>query len=187
MRKRMLITIIALISTWLPAAFSQAKKPLSNADILEMTKQGFESPVIVTAIQTSETEFDDSMHALVDLKNSGVAQPVLEAMLAAHGGKLSGSSDVAHGRELAEEPASADSSKTGCNRTEGCLLQETTQVNLSFAADVNSKTAHAGDPVEFVRDDDVKVGGAVVISKGAHALATVSEAKKAGRSGNQAF
>jgi hypothetical protein len=179
----MLITLIALIFTWSPTAFSQTKKPLSNADILMMTKQGFESPVIFTAIQTNETDFDVSTHALVDLKNSGVARPDLEAMLAAHGGKFSGSSEAAHGREVAEEPASADSSKTGCNRTKGCLLRETTQVNLKFVADVNLKTAHVGDPVDFVLDDDVKVGGAVVISKGAHALATVSEAKKAGALG----
>jgi hypothetical protein len=183
MRMRLLITIFALIFIWLPAAFSQTKKPLSNADILEMTKQGFEPPVIVTLIQTSETDFDVSTQALVDLKNSGVAQPVLEAMLAAQGGKVSGSSEAAHGKELAVEPASVDSSQTGCGKSKGCLLRETTQVNLKFAADVNSKTAHVGDPVEFVLDEDLKVGDSVVVSKGAHAVAMVSWAKKAGMVG----
>lgn len=183
MHKRILMTIFVLNFMWLPAAFSQSKKPLSNADILEMTQQGFESPVIVTAIQTSETDFDVSTHALVDLKNSGVSQPVLEAMLAAHGGKTFGPGDAAHGAVSADEPAVGGSPKAACARSKGCLLRETTQVPLKFAADVNSKTAHVGDPIDFVLDEDMKVGDVVVVTKGAHALATVTEAKKAGMMG----
>jgi hypothetical protein len=37
--------------------------------------------------------------------------------------------------------------------------------------------------VEFLLDDDLKVGESIVVSKGAHALATVSNAKKAGMMG----
>jgi hypothetical protein len=156
---------------------------LNNADILEMTKQGSESPLIAKAIQTSETDFDVSTQALVDLKNSGVSQSVLEAMLATQGGKPSGFTEAAHGTESAEEPASMDSSKAGCGRSKGCLLRESTQVSLKFAADMNSKTAHVGDPVEFVLDEDKKVGESVVVPKCAHARVIVAEAKKAGMMG----
>ena len=48
----------------------------------------------------------------------------------------------------------------------GCMLRETTQVPLKFAADVNSKTAHVGDPDEFVLDEDIEVGEVVVVTKG---------------------
>jgi hypothetical protein len=54
---------------------------------------------------------------------------------------------------------------------------------LKFAADVNSKTAHVGAPVDFVLDEDMEVGNVVVVTKGAHALATLTEAKKAGMMG----
>jgi hypothetical protein len=37
--------------------------------------------------------------------------------------------------------------------------------------------------VEFLLDDDLKVGESIVVSKGAHAVATVSNAKKAGMMG----
>jgi len=47
----------------------------------------------------------------------------------------------------------------------------------------DSKTANEGDPVEFLLDEDVKAGDAVVVAKGAHAVATVSAAKKAGMMG----
>lgn len=183
MRTRMLITIFALTFLWLPATSSQTQKPLKNADILEMTKQGFESPLIVKAIQSSETDFDVSTQSLVDLKNAGVSQSVLEAMLSAEGSKPSGSSEAAHGTVSAEGPAAGGSPKSICGKARGCLLRETTQVPLKFAADVNSKTAHVGDPVEFVLDEDMKVGDVVVVTKGANALATVSEAKKAGMMG----
>lgn len=148
-----------------------------------MTKQGFESPLIVTAIQPSESNFDVSTQALVDLKSAGVSQSVLEAMLSAQGGKASGSSLAAHGTKSAEEPATVDSSRAGCSRSKGCLARESTQVGLKFAADVNSKTAHVGDPVEFILDEDMKVGESVVVPKGAQARAIVAEAKKAGMMG----
>jgi hypothetical protein len=63
------------------------------------------------------------------------------------------------------------------------LLKEGELVALKFAADLNSKTARAGDPVEFLLDDDLKVGGSIVVPKGAHAVATVTDAKKAGMMG----
>ena len=37
--------------------------------------------------------------------------------------------------------------------------------------------------MEFLLDDDLKVGDAIVVTKGAHALATVSSAKHAGMMG----
>jgi hypothetical protein len=149
-----------------------------------MTKQGFEPPLIVKAIKTSETDFDVSAQALVELKNAGVDQSVMEEMLSAQAAKPSGANVAAHGATSgAAEGALAESSKRTCNTANGCLLRESTQVSLEFANDLTSKTANIGDPVEFVLDEDLKVGDTIVIQKGAHALATVSNAKKAGMMG----
>ena len=70
-----------------------------------------------------------------------------------------------------------------CNANSGCLLRDGTEVTLKFAADISSKTAHEGDPVEFLLDGDLRVAETVVVPKGAHAVATISTAKKAGMMG----
>ncbi len=64
-------------------ALAQTKKPLTNDDVLQMVKAGFQESMIVKAIEANETNFDVSVQALMDLKNAGVSQSVIEAMLAA--------------------------------------------------------------------------------------------------------
>ncbi len=54
------------------AIFAQTRKPLTNDDIVSMTKQGFEAPLIVKKIQAGDNNFNLSAQALVDLKNAGV-------------------------------------------------------------------------------------------------------------------
>ena len=63
--------------------FAQTKKPLANDDVLQMVKAGFPESMIIKAIGANDTNFDVSVQALTDLKNGGISQPVLEAMLAA--------------------------------------------------------------------------------------------------------
>jgi hypothetical protein len=62
-------------------------------------------------------------------------------------------------------------------------LKEGTDVNLKLAQALSSKTATAGDSVELVLDQDLIVDNALVAKKGSRALATVSNAKKAGMAG----
>jgi hypothetical protein len=175
---------LALGILFVPSLLAQTRKPLTNADIVNMTKQGFEPALIVKAVETSETEFDASAEGLVALKDAGVNQSVMEAMLSAQASKPSGSQDAVQGRMS----GAVDDSKTGssngtCSASNGCLVREGTEVSLAFANDLNSKTAADGDPVEFLLDGDLKVGEAIVVPKGAHAKATVSNAKRAGMMG----
>jgi hypothetical protein len=184
MRVRRLAIFIALSIFLVPSVLAQTRKPLTNTDIVDMTKQGFDASLIVKAIQTSETDFDVSAKALVDLKDAGVNQSVMEAMLSAQASKPSGSQDAVQGRMSgAVDGAKTDSSKGTCSASNGCLVREGTEVSLTFANDLNSKTAADGDPVEFLLDGDLKVGEAIVVPKGAHAKATVSNAKRAGMMG----
>jgi hypothetical protein len=160
-----------------PAPIAQTQKPLSNGDIINMTTQGFDAALIVKDIQTSSTDFDTSTQALINLKNAGVDKSVLEAMLAAQSAKPSGTEEAIRGATL------TDRTQPDCSANNGCLLKEGVLVPLKFAADLNSKTAHEGDPVEFLLDDDLKVGTSIIVPKGAHAVATVTDAKKAGMMG----
>ncbi|HTB92565.1 MAG TPA: hypothetical protein VK728_07020 [Candidatus Sulfotelmatobacter sp.] len=183
MKRPFKLALLLLCLTVAPLAIAQTEKPLTNADVLTMTKQGFAPSLIVKAIQTSSTSFDVSAEALVELKNDGVDQSVMEAMLAAHGAKPSAAVEPAHGAAALTAAPANDSPIPACTPSGGCLLRDSTEVPLKFATDVNSKSAHEGDPVEFVLDEDLKVGESVVVAKGSHAVATVSSAKKAGMMG----
>ncbi|HXA83040.1 MAG TPA: hypothetical protein VNY56_08025 [Methylomirabilota bacterium] len=180
------IVRLALTAMWMfsaIAAFAQTQKALTNADVVTMTRNGFAPALIVKAIESDATDFDVSAQALIDLKNAGVDQSVMEAMLTAQGSKPSAATEAAHGAMTPAGGGAADPSKPICTTSGGCLLRDSSPASLKFAAELSSKTAHEGDPVEFLLDDDIKVGDIVVVAKGAHAVASVSSAKKAGMMG----
>jgi hypothetical protein len=74
------------------AAVAQTK-PLTNDDIVQMTKAGFDEQTIVKAIQAHEPGFTTSVEALVALKNAGVTKAVIDAMLEAEAMKRTHSAD----------------------------------------------------------------------------------------------
>ena len=61
-------------------------------------------------------------------------------------------------------------------------LKEGTEVRLKFAQ-LSSKTASEGDPVNFILDEDIKAGDIVLVRAGAKAVGSVTNAKKAGMMG----
>jgi hypothetical protein len=121
-----------------------------------MTSQGFEAALIVTDTRSSGADFDVSSQTLITLINAGVSNSVLEAMLAA---------------------------QALCRSNSGWPLKEGVQIPVKFAAGLNLEPAHEGDPVEFLPDDDLRIETSILVPKGAHAAATVTEAKNAGRLG----
>ena len=183
MRLRTIFGILVVGVVLAPLANAQTQKPLTNADIVNLSKQGLDASLIVKEIQASSTIFDLSPDALIQLKNDGVAEPVMEAMLNAQASKTTVSVETARGPTTPADGAANGPGKTPCNESGECLLREGTQVRLKFANDLNSKTAIQGDSVEFVLDEELKVGDTVVVAKGAHAVAVVSAAKKAGMMG----
>jgi len=60
---------------------------LSNQDIVRMTKASFDDATIVKTIDSHSTAFDLSVDGLLKLKEAGVSQPVIQAMLSAGGEK----------------------------------------------------------------------------------------------------
>jgi hypothetical protein len=107
----------------------------------------------------------------------------MAAMLSAHADETSESNEPAPVAAVAPSATTMDVSKRACTPSNGCLLKEGDQVSLKFANDLNSKTAADGDAVEFALDDDLKVGDTIVVPKGAHALANVTNVKRAGMMG----
>ena len=68
------------------AAFAQTgkqSKPLTNADIVEMSRAGVPESTILLAIQNTPAKFDVSAQGIVALHAAGITEPVLNQMLRA--------------------------------------------------------------------------------------------------------
>jgi FlaG/FlaF family flagellin (archaellin) len=66
---------------------SAAPHPLTNQDVVRMTKARFDDATIVKTIETHTASFDLSVEALLNLKDVGVSQAVIQSMLSTAGGK----------------------------------------------------------------------------------------------------
>lgn len=83
MRKRRLFLfgcLIVLFVSALPALGQDEVEVLTNADVVRLTESGLPASVIVAKIETSWTDFDTSVDALVALSEANVDPAVLEAM-----------------------------------------------------------------------------------------------------------
>jgi hypothetical protein len=58
-----------------------AEDPMTNNDVLDLVDKGVSSKLIVAMIQNAETEFDTSTTTILALRDKGVPDEVLEAML----------------------------------------------------------------------------------------------------------
>jgi hypothetical protein len=74
--------LVVLIS-WTSALSFGQNKPFTNDDILKMIKAGFSEETILEAIRTNEPHFDTSADGLLTLKNAGVSEKIITAMLTA--------------------------------------------------------------------------------------------------------
>jgi hypothetical protein len=79
-------------------AHSQTK-PLTDSDVIKMTKSGLGESTILAVIQASPCNFDGSPNALIAMKNVGVTQNVLNAVLAAAASKSSPTTTSAPGSQ----------------------------------------------------------------------------------------
>ena len=77
------LTLVLLLLGALHAQEQKTKKILKNADIVLMTQNHFDDDTLTRLIEISDTDFDVSSDALVDLMRQGVSQNVCRAMLGA--------------------------------------------------------------------------------------------------------
>ena len=68
-------------------------------------------------------------------------------------------------------------------QAEEVVVPDGTEINIITTEEISSKTAVEGDPLTFKVEEDVIVGGKVVIARGALVKGEVSNAKKSGRMG----
>ena len=65
----------------------ESHKPLTNADVIKMVKNGLPESVIISSIQSSTAHFDLTPNGLISLHKAGVGQKTMDAMMAAGGSK----------------------------------------------------------------------------------------------------
>jgi hypothetical protein len=68
----------------------QDKRPLTNADVIRMVKSGLAEGVVISAIDANDSSFDVSADALIALKNVGISQNIITAMLASESRRRTG-------------------------------------------------------------------------------------------------
>lgn len=97
MRKKLVLVALIICALTIGAALlAQPKKSaLANAAVNSMVKSGMSDSVIVSVIQSSETQFDVSAGALAELKKAGVSQKVMDAMMAAESRKRAAAPSLA--------------------------------------------------------------------------------------------
>ena len=78
---RIVLTFLLCLLVTSVTTAQEVRKPLTNADVIEMAKAGLPERTIILAIQKGPTSFDTSPQALIQLKNQGVSASVLDAML----------------------------------------------------------------------------------------------------------
>lgn len=83
MRVRFAFPLIAVLFLISGLAIAQSGKPLTNDDVVQMVKGGFDESTTIAAIEAADTNFDTSVQALMALKAAGVSEKTISAMLAA--------------------------------------------------------------------------------------------------------
>ena len=84
---------------------------IGNAEIQEMAAAEFSDSTIIAVINANVVEFDLSPRALVALKNAGVSEPVIEAMLTAETDKKRTAQPEPTPTQLAETQATVEYAK----------------------------------------------------------------------------
>jgi beta-lactamase regulating signal transducer with metallopeptidase domain len=74
------------------ASAQTGKQPLTNADVLEMSRAGVPESTIILAIQNTPVKFDFSTKGIVALRAAGITEPVFNQMLRAAKPQQSGAS-----------------------------------------------------------------------------------------------
>lgn len=150
------------------------QQPLTNTDIINLVKSGFSEELVIAKIRSVGGKFDTSTSALKILKDSGVAETIILAMI------------EVDSPQKDEEEVVADKKDKAPKENE-ILVKDGTRVELELAYTVSSENLNEGDAVSFLVVQPVIVNGTTVIERGAAATARVVKAeggKSWGRGGN---
>lgn len=161
------------LSPLLSTAYVQSPAPstrvvsevLTNDQVLKMFKDGIASEIIVAKIKASSTSFDTSPATLQKLKEDGISDAVVLAMI-----------------ESGTKPV-AVSSNTSLSEAVALKVVDGTEIEIALTNNVSGQEAKVGDIVDFTVLRPVQMNGVTIFDKGASARGRITTAKKSGRWG----
>ncbi len=109
------------LASALPAA---AQETMNNDEVITLTKAGLNPTLIVGKIRTSKTNFDLSTDSLIKLKQAGVTDDVVAAMLEAKSGKPVSAAVSANSAGAAPVGATGDPNDPMSKHNYGIYLYE---------------------------------------------------------------
>src|SRR5215475_8108018 len=115
MRSKLLLALFSAAFCIAVASAHQEKKekkPLKNSDIVQMAQNHFDDDTLLKLIEISNTDFDISGDALIDLKNQGVSSAVIRAMLEAARKQVAASTPAAAPDSTPSDTSSASAATT---------------------------------------------------------------------------
>ncbi len=152
--KKLLALLLTVLLLSPLSLFAQDKTPpLRNQDVLAMVEAKLSPTIIVAKIESSPCAFDTQPAALEELKNKGVTEDVLLAMVRAN---ITQTADN-HAPKTLKLPAGAS-------------------LGIVTKYEINSAEVRAGDVLTFSVAEPVKVNGVIVIAEGAQVIGTVTMA-----------
>jgi len=172
-------TLIILVLT--SVAFAQ--EGLNNDAVIKMAQSGVEENAIVSTIQRQPGKYSTTKADLVMLKQLGVSQRVIDAMLSKGGAAVTAA--PSHDVPVPIDAAPVVSTVPVSRPAALAILKEGTEVKLKFAQELSSKKVKNQDRVKFVLDQDLVVGNTLFAKAGAPAQGTITHVKKAGMMGKR--
>ena len=136
---------------------------LTNQTIVEMVASNFSQEIIIAKIKSSKNTFDTSAEALKKLKEAGVPDTVILAMV-----------QKASGMEVMTTNNSSGDNATSVTIPDG------TEIKIVNTEEISGQRVVEGDALTFKVAEDVTINGATVIAKDSLVKGTVSSAKKKG-------
>jgi hypothetical protein len=166
------LPLLAVASAQEAAKSIQASQPpataLVNQDVLRMVKAEFAPATIIAQIKSSPCNFVKTQAALQQLKEEGVPDEVILAMVMA-------SESVIHESQSQASP--------GPQKTVTVKVPNGLTVEIEAPFTVSSQEVREGDAISFRVVNPVKVDGMIVIAPGATATARVVKASRGGHFG----
>ncbi|HVF49462.1 MAG TPA: hypothetical protein VNA19_05215 [Pyrinomonadaceae bacterium] len=144
---------------------------LTNADISRMLAAQIAPEAVVAKIKTSPCRFDTSPAALQKLKEAGVADSVIMAMV------LAPSTATTTNVNPSAAPATATAQPVVLKIPQGTII------DVEAAFDVSSQEVKDGEAISFRVVYPVKVEGVTVIEPGARASGRIIKARRGGHFG----
>jgi hypothetical protein len=178
------ILIPFLLLAFCPLVFAQ--QILDNDSVAKMVTARLSDDIVISTIDATPGQYDTTPDAVIGLQHAGVSDRVIAAMVSKNSAAVQTSGDA---KAIASAPApaplvAATPTLPHVGTSSGNLvLREGTDVPLSFAQNLSSKTASEGDPVVLLLESDLKIGDVVVARAGSRAFGEVTKAEKSGMLG----